>query len=212
MVRDAPARADARRNRDRILTAAADVFARRGLDATLTDVARHAGLGVATVYRNFANKDELIRSMFVDRLDEALARAEEAAASTDAWAGLVAYLEYSLSAKRHDRALAQLLTSPAVGQDLADQARDRLGAMVNALVRRAQEQGTVRADLAGTDTVFLEVGLDAVMDRTRDVAPDLYRRLLTIFLDGIRAGRATTPLLPEALSTEMTHDVIVGHR
>src|SRR4051812_47521037 len=166
-------RKDAARNRDRLLAAATEGFAAHGLSATLNDVAHHAGLGVATAYRNFANKEDLVRALFFDRLEEAVQRAEQAASAPNAWTGLVDYLEYSLSVKRDDRALAQLLTSPAVGRELAEQARDRLGSMVNTLVERAQEQGTVRADLAGTDTVFIELALDTVMSRTRNVKPDL---------------------------------------
>lgn len=210
MTEPRPQRKDAARNRERLLAAASEVFSTQGLGATLNDVARHAGVGVATAYRNFANKEELIRAMFVDRLEEAIERAEEAASSPDAWTALVSYLEYSLRAKRDDRALAQLLTNPAVGRDLGDQARDRLGSLVNTLVRRAQEQGSVRPDVTGTDTVFLELALDAVMARTRRIEPDLYRRLLTLFLDGIRAEGHRSPLEPPALSTEQTHELLSG--
>ena len=204
-------RKDAARNRERLLAAASKLFTSRGLEVTLNDVAHHAGVGVGTAYRNFANKGEVIRALFADRLAEMIVRAEAAVLEEDAWTGLVGFLEDSLRAKRDDRALAELLTTPDVGRDLADQARDRLGALVNTLVHRAQEQGTVRADMAGTDTVFLEIALGAVMRCTNTVEPDLYRRLLAIFLDGMRTRDDNSLLSPTPLSLVTTHRIVSGH-
>ncbi|MFE7422851.1 TetR/AcrR family transcriptional regulator [Rhodococcus sp. NPDC057529] len=205
-------RRDAARNRERLLTAATELFKARGLEATLNDIAHHAGVGVATAYRNFANKEEVVQALFRDRLEAMIERAELALEEEDAWVGLVGYLKHSMQAKRDDRALAELLGSPDLAGELADQARDRLGVLTNALVRRAQSQGALRTDVTGTDTVFMEVGLNAVVDRTRDAAPDLYCRLLAVFLDGLRARGENTVLVPEPLSVEATHNVMRGRQ
>src|ERR1700730_5924231 len=94
---DRPLRRDAERNRQRILAAAAEVFTERGLDATLDDVARAAGVGVGTVYRRFPDKDSLVSELFRDRIDALVTVAEEACESADPWRGLVDFLEYIAS-------------------------------------------------------------------------------------------------------------------
>jgi len=89
-----PLRRDAERNRQRILAAAAGVFTERGLDATLDDVARAAGVGIGTVYRRFPDKDSLVSELFRDRIDALVTVAEEACEAADPWRGLVGFLEY----------------------------------------------------------------------------------------------------------------------
>src|SRR4051812_48418619 len=88
-----PLRKDAERNRLRILEAARALFARRGLEVTLDDVAHHAGVGVGTVYRRFPDKEQLIEALFEERLAQIAALAEQALESEDAWEGLVGFLE-----------------------------------------------------------------------------------------------------------------------
>ena len=78
--------------------AAAEVFTQRGLDATLDDVARQAGVGVGTVYRRFPDKESLVAELFQDRIDTLVAVAEEACAAPDPWQALVSYLEYAAAA------------------------------------------------------------------------------------------------------------------
>src|SRR5215470_17846329 len=89
-----PLRRDAERNRQRILAAAAEVFTERGLDATLDEVARAAGVGIGTVYRRFPDKESLIAELFRDRIDALVTVAEEACAALDPWQGLTGYLEF----------------------------------------------------------------------------------------------------------------------
>src|SRR5499425_2315450 len=84
-----PLRRDAERNRQRILKAASEVFNERGLEVSLDEIARHAGVGVGTVYRRFRTKEELVEALFIDRIEEVAALAEEAAEVPDPWSGLV---------------------------------------------------------------------------------------------------------------------------
>src|SRR3712207_7620975 len=95
-VTDRLLRRDAARNRQRLLQAAAELFAQRGLDVTLNDVAHYAGVGVGTAYRRWGNKEELIDELFAQRLQDLLAAAERALANPDAWDGFVSYLDESL--------------------------------------------------------------------------------------------------------------------
>src|SRR3954464_6326458 len=91
-----PLRRDAELNRERLLAAARELFATRGLHVTLNDIAHHAGVGVGTAYRRFANKEEVIDALFEQGLQDIADLATEALANPDAWAGLVLFLERSL--------------------------------------------------------------------------------------------------------------------
>src|ERR1700759_2379757 len=104
-----PLRRDAERNRQRILAAAAEVFTERGLDATLDEVARAAGVGVGTVYRRFPDKETLVTELFRDRIDALVTVAEEACLAPDPWRGLISYIEFAASALACDSGLRELM-------------------------------------------------------------------------------------------------------
>ena len=204
-----PLRKDAERNRERLLTAASEVFAQRGLDVTMHDIAAHAGVGVGTAYRRFANKQEVIEALFEQRLDKVATLAEEALEDPDAWRALATYLERVLRLQSEDRGLTDIVNNPDLGQERADEARDRITPLLQALVDRARQQGHLRPDFDATDIVFLQYALGALMDRTREVQPNLYRRYLTMFLDGIRADRKTLTDLPvDPLRVDATQAVM----
>src|SRR5438477_701814 len=121
-----PLRKDAERNRQRILAAARELFAERGLAATLNDVAHEAGVGVGTVYRRFPNKAELVDALFdqyMERLTEVI---NEALEDPDAWRGLVLFLERMLELQVADRALGELFVGAAGGFERIARARERL--------------------------------------------------------------------------------------
>lgn len=134
---------------------------------------------------------------------------EQALAEPDPWQGIVAYLESQLASQKHSRGMRQLVTDPSQ-LSRRDAEKDILAPMVNALTKRAREAGVVRPDLRGTDLIFLQTALAAVMELTRYSEPELYRRYLTIFLDGIRPGDQWTRLPVAALTTEATHTVMTG--
>src|SRR4051794_10579438 len=119
-------RKDAERNRERLLTAASAVFAQRGLDVTMHDIAAHAGVGVGTAYRRFANKQEVIDALFEQRLEKVATLADEALEDPDAWRGLCTYLERLLRLQSEDRGLTGIVNNPGLGQERADEARDRI--------------------------------------------------------------------------------------
>ena len=206
-------RRDAAANRDRLLAAASDLFAERGLDVTLNDIAHHAGVGVGTAYRRFANKEEVIDALFEQRLQQVADVATEAANDPDAWHGLVTFLERAMHMQFGDRGLNQIMNDPALGNTRIAHARDDIAPIITTLVKRAQQQGVVRDDLDQTDLIFMQVGLSAIMNRSRALEPQLYRRYLTILLDGIRTDRANfTPLPVAPLSADQTHMAMTGAR
>jgi AcrR family transcriptional regulator len=199
-------RKDAEINRQRLLAAADELFAKYGLDVTLNDIAHHAGVGVGTAYRRFANKQQVIDALFEQRLDEVAAMADEALADPDAWRGLTIFLERSLQMQMEDRALTEILNNPQLGQHRVDEARDRIAPLVSAIIDRAREEGVLRSDFDSTDAIFIQVALAAVIDKTRGISPVLYRRYLMMFLDGIRSDKGTLSELPvPPLSVDQTH-------
>jgi AcrR family transcriptional regulator len=203
-----PLRKDAERNRQRILAAADELFAERGLDVTLDDIAARAGLGVGTVYRRYANKDELIDEHFEQRVAEFERFAQDALADEDAGRGLKVYLERCLERQLESRGLTEILNSDR-GRERLNLARDRIAPLNVAIVAHAKEQGGVRADFAPTDLAFIQLALAGIMDATRSSKPNLYRRYLAMFLDGIAAERRETSALPvRALTSDETHEIM----
>lgn len=206
-------RKDAALNRDRLLAAASELFAERGLDVTLNDIAHHAGVGVGTAYRRFANKEEVIDALFEQRLQDVAAAANEALQDDDPWHGLVTFLERSLDMQFGDRGLTQIMNTPGLGRERVNEARDRIAPLITQIVKRAKQQGTLRQDFDQTDVVFMQLGLSAIIDSTRSTAPGLYRRYLAMWLDGIRAEPGAPSSLPQqALTADQTHVVMTQKR
>ena len=116
-IAERPLRADAARNRARLLAAARDVFAERGLDATMDEVARRAGVGVGTAYRRFRNRDDLIAALFEERLEEFMGCLDDALADSDPWRGLSGFLERSMEMQAEDRGFKELLLQSAEGRE-----------------------------------------------------------------------------------------------
>ena len=186
-------RADAARNRQRLIDAAQEVFADRGLDATLDDIADHAGVNIATAYRHFASKHELARSFLAGTLDQAAAIAEQAAAAQDPWAGLAWFLEQITGLTTSNRGLLDAFTR-AYGTDWFD---DRMHAILTGPVRRlltrGQQAGVVRPDVDATDFALIVPMLGSIAHRA---TPELGRRYLSLILAGLRPGGPPLPGTP----------------
>jgi AcrR family transcriptional regulator len=192
-----PLRADAARNRERILAAAGEVFAARGLEVTLDEIAAHAGLGVGTVYRRFANREELIEALFRERLMQVAALASAAAEEPDSWVALTRLLEGLGAVVARDQGLFEaMICRPETGGRAA--VRERMLPIVGQIFQRAKADGHLRADAAPTDFPMMLRMIAAVAEFTRDVRPDLWRRYLAILLDGLRADRTGLTPLAEA--------------
>jgi AcrR family transcriptional regulator len=207
-----PLRKDAELNRERLLAAARELFATRGLEVTLNDIAHHAGVGVGTAYRRFANKEEVIDALFEEGLEDVATVAHEALAAADAWDGLVLFLERSLHMQFGDRGLNQIMNNTALGRDRISDARDRIAPLIRELVERAKAEGVVRPDLDQSDLIFMQLGLSAIMESSRAIEPQLYTRYLAMFLDGIRADRSFQPLPIRALTAAETHRAMTRQR
>jgi AcrR family transcriptional regulator len=199
-------RADAARNRQRLIDAAAEVFAARGLDATLDDIARHAGVNVATAYRHFANKHELAHEFLRQCVDRAVAVAEQAAAEPDPWTGLTMFLERSLEMIASNKALVDVLTRAYGAEHFAEMLR-RSSSPLEQLLGRARAAGVVRADVAVTDFAPILEMLSAV---TGHGQTDLPHRSIGLILAGLRPS--PDPLPGEPLTEERLLQIVAAKK
>ena len=194
-----PLRRDAERNRLRILAAAAQVFTERGLDATLDDVARAAGVGVGTVYRRFPDKEALVAALFRERIDNLVTVAEDACTAADPWQAIVSYLEYAAGAMAGDSGLRQLMMFGTYDRDQVCYASDRMRPVITRLVQRAQASGDLRGDFEATDVKMIAFMLASLAEYAAAVTPDVWRRYLAMLIDGLRPSRAeVSPLMVPA--------------
>jgi AcrR family transcriptional regulator len=205
-------RKDAARNRQRILDAAKELFAERGLSVTLHDIAARAGVGVGTIYRHFPDKKPLIDAIFEEHLAEMTALFEQALADPDPWRSIVWVHEQTLENQARNRGLKELLlgTTPEA-PDRARQFRAQLHPLAAQLIERGQAAGVVRADAETQDFGLLQTMVGAVMDAAAEVDPNLWRRYFTIALQGLRpegAPLTSLPVLP--LPPEKMENLLVG--
>ncbi len=185
---DRPLRRDAERNRQRILEAAREVFAEQGIGATLDAVAARAGVGVGTVYRRFPDKDALLDILFDERIGELVGIADACLAEDDAWAGLCRFLERAVELQAGDRGLRDLVHHPERGRERVRAAREQMVPRIAELLRRAQDAGAARADLAHTDIGMTTLMLVTAIDSTAGIRSDAWRRFLALAIDGLRAS------------------------
>lgn len=197
-----PLRRDAERNRKRILSTADVVFAERGLDATVDDIAERAGLGVGTVYRRFPDKEALIDALFEGHLNDLLAIADEALTRADPWDGVVYLLEGNLALQSAHRGLREVMINGNIGDDRVCAARALIVPAIARVFRRAQTAGVLRADLEPSDIPFLCMMVGSVADHSSTVHPQLWQRYLAILLDGMRVRRNKPRPLPVPALTD----------
>jgi AcrR family transcriptional regulator len=181
-------RKDAIRSRERILTAARELFAEAGLSTTLNDIAHHAGVGVGTVYRHFPDREQLIESLFEERIDDVEAILRSALDDPDPWRALTGYMESSIELHASSRGVQQALLGAAGGSERIAKARARLQPLDTELIRRAQEAGALRSDIQLQDLRILQLMLAPVIDLSTGVAPGLWRRYLALVLTALRTA------------------------
>jgi AcrR family transcriptional regulator len=200
-----PLRKDALRNHELLIQSAREVFAVRGLEASMDDIAHHAGLGVGTAYRHFANKHDLAAAIFDNAVDEIVELAGQALTHPDPWDGLVTFLEAVLDAQTLNRALREILTS--FHEDDRDRHHARLTAPFGPLVERAKADGVLRPDAEASDLNLILIMLCTVADTSVEQSPYLWRRYLPMMLAGLRVGASPMPI--PALTVEQLHATLL---
>lgn len=184
-------RADAARNRAAIVDAARAVFAERGLDAPLDDIAKAAGIGNATLYRRFPTRGDLIAAVFADRMIEHRDAVEAALAHEDPWDGFASYVRAATAVQARDRGIADLVTMDLAAAPEIQALRDQAFAGLVSLVERAQAASSLRADFTTEDVVVLLMANAGLVERAHAVSAAASERLVHLLLDGLRAVAAT---------------------
>ena len=197
-------RRHARRNHELLVAAAREVFAERGVEASLEEIARRAGVGIGTLYRHFATREALVEAIFEDRIDEFIAIGQAATDEPDGWQALVRFLEQTLELQASDRVLKDVLMRYPPGVGRLASAREEMRRLFEQLIERARQQGRLRADFMLPDLALLFWSFAPLIDATVEVAPNAWRRHLHWLLDGLRAESAS-PQAEPPLSDEQLH-------
>ena len=177
-------RADAARNRELLLAAAEAEFAERGMDASIADIARRAGVAKGTVFRHFATKEELIAAIVGGHFAALTAVARGLLDSADPGAALLEFL--TLAADGLQQQDLTFLQTVSEGDSMVTELRNQLHASIGSLVERARESGAIRPDITGTDVFLLICAPVHAAGFMSNPAPDLWRRYLAIIFDGLR--------------------------
>ena len=175
-------RADARRNRESVLDAAGELFAQRGDAVQMDEIAEHAGLGVGTLYRHFADKQALLAAIIGRRFEAMNTLARAADESEDPWAAFETLLYGYLESAQADAAFRFALLGPQEPRwnDIAAEKTD-FSAITERIVQRAVDAGRLREDFRADDFVLITRGAMANMTDAGD-----WRRHIALLLGGIR--------------------------
>ena len=190
-----PLRADAKLNRDRILAAAAALFAERGLSVPLEEIASRAGVGVATLYRRFPTRADLAAAAFERNMSRFTQAVDRALANQDAWDGFRALIFELCELQAGDAGLRDLLTTAFPASSSVEQRTGETVEKLRALIHRAQAEGRLRPDAVAGDVVVMLMANAGVLRETSTAAPDAWRRFAALMVDAFGA-RSDTPLPP----------------
>jgi len=174
-----PLRRDAAENRDRVLAAAGRVFAEQGLEASVADIAREAGVGMGTLYRRFPTKDALIEALVQDVLESIIEMASQALGEPDGL-GLEHFLRQSSAYQATHRGCLPRLWN--TDHELVQTARS----LITRLLQEAKDHQRVRADLTNTDLTVILWAIRGILEATGELAADAWQRHLELLIAGMR--------------------------
>jgi AcrR family transcriptional regulator len=180
-------RADAARNRERIVAAAQEVFAEWGLNAALEKIARRAGVGIATLYRRFPTRANLIAASFERKMADYVAATEHALDDPDPWAGFSWLVHKLCSMQASDAGLKDLFTMRLPSGSAVVEMRDRALSNQEKLIERAKQQGSLRPEFMPADVPMILFANAGIVTATRDSAPDTWRRFTEYMIIAFRA-------------------------
>jgi AcrR family transcriptional regulator len=195
-----PLRKDAQRNRERLVEAARAVFAERGLDVALDEVARRAGVSIGTLYNRFPTRADLVAAVFAERAETVLQICEHALAMADPWDGFAHFVEQVCRMQAADRGYNDL-SARSIPQAAPTPDHVRGYELMTEVVDRAKRSGGLRPDFVLSDMAFVTWAIARTIEATAGVGPDAWRRHLGFILDGLRAP-AAHPLPVPALEPD----------
>jgi AcrR family transcriptional regulator len=188
---DRQQRADARRNRERVLAAASDALAESGLRAPMEEIARRAGVGVGTVCRNFPTKQAMVDAVLADLYETLLQDALAGLTNPDPGAAFETFVEVLSAFLARHRALAEQMANEMETPTAPPESRERLWAAISQLVASAQAVGVVRSDIGPADVALLLSGVAHATAVAGDLQHGLRDRYVRIILDGLHPNGAT---------------------
>lgn len=196
-------RADARRNRERILDAAREAYAHHGIEVPVTTIARRAGVGAATVYRHFPTRAALITAAFAEQFASCVAVLDEALEDPDPWNGFCSVIDKVCTMQALDRGFTGAFLSRFPGAVDYRGERARAENDLARLVQRAKDAGRLRQDFDPTDITLVLLANSGVVGESRDGSPAASRRLVAYLLQSFRADRTGT--LPPSAGLGLHH-------
>jgi len=197
-----PLRRVAEQNRRRLLDAAAQSFAEHGLEASVEEIARTAGVGMGTLYRRFPTKDALIDALVHDVLTSTLEIAQEATGRPGG-TGLEYFLEVASAYQAAHRGCLPRLWNASIGHDLVAEVRR----LIDVMLADAKQHGRVRADITSTDVTIAFWAVRGIIETTQGQAPETWQRHLDVYIAGLRPS--ADPLPSRVLSRQKIDELLI---
>jgi AcrR family transcriptional regulator len=198
-----PLRADAERNRRRLLAAARELFRERGPEVGVGEIAERAGVGRGTVFRNFPTKEHLIAAIAVETMDDVVQRGRELLDAPDPEPALFEFLGELVGRQQLERAVLEAVTDEWLANPEIRAAHARLVEVLDQLLTRCQAIGEVRADIGALDVVMLIKGVCQAASAFAHVDPEIAERQLDLVRSALttpaqgRTLRGRTPTLSD---------------
>ena len=187
-------RADAERNRRRLLDAAEALFSERGLDVGVAEIAERAGVGRGTLFRNFSSKEDLIAAIVIERMNDATEYGRTLLDAADAGDALFGFLEEIVGRQQLDRCLFDAVADTFLANEEIRAAHADVVGVLDELLTRAREAGVVRGDVGAMDVLMLLKGVCEVASAFASSEPGIVTRQLDLVRAAISANAAKQPL------------------
>ena len=202
-----PQRSDAARNRARLLAAAAEVFAERGLDAGVGEIAERAGIGRGTLFRNFPTKQDLIAAVLVDKMQQAVTDARELLAGEDPGVAVFVFLREMVHGQQRERALFEAIADEFLSHPDIQAMHTELLELLDELLDAGKRAGTVRPEIGAVDVMLLTKGICSAAAQL-EASPELLERHLALVTAAIATPGHAAPLTgPTPTAADLRHRV-----
>jgi AcrR family transcriptional regulator len=193
-VEERQLRADAERNRRRLLVAAQELFRERGLDVSVAEIAQAAEVGRGTLFRNFASKEDLIAAIVADKMHQAAVRGRELLEADEPGEALFEFVGELVGRQQVDRALFEALEESWLARDEIRNAHAQIVAVLDGLLQRAQECGAIRRDVGAMDVLMMFKGACVAATAFGHGDPAVIDRHLDLIRASLVSAAQATPL------------------